>query len=106
MVSVGIAAVVVEGKRKWIVAKTEDGKEFKTEIAEGTVKEIVEELGKLEDEVVIGFDKWESNTLIETIANFISERKNMKIALENLTGEYKARLTAEQLAVNALERFR
>ena len=106
MVSIGIAPVMVEGKRKWIVSKTTDGKEFKTEILEKTIEEILEELGTIEDEIVIGFDHWGSTTLIETIANFISERSNMKISLEKLTGEYKARLSAEQLAVNVLNRFR
>ena len=106
MVAVGLHWYRTEEAQKyWIVSKTTDGKTVETADTGKSLEEILEDLSKIDDEVVIGFDSWGGKMTVETIANFVSKRNNMKITLEGLTGEYKAKVSAEQLAVNALKRF-
>ena len=96
MVAVGLHWYRTEEAQKyWIVSKTTDGKTVETEDTGKSLEEILEDLSKIDDEVVIGFDSWGGKMTVETIANFVSKRNNMRITLEGLTGDVLKKIISE-----------
>lgn len=108
MIYVGLNRGAKNANLHWYLAITENGTIFKHEDKD-TLKEVLEYVEEMKKEtgkeVVICFDHWGAPSQIVEMAEFVSERKGIRLELTKISGDRISELRAEQVAVNTIQKI-